>query len=190
MSKEHWIVKSNAEGHLFLPKLGLSFKSKNNEKELCFLTGKSVADLEKDPEIISSMAANNLITVSKETISEDNENLINEINELKKMIREGRSETNTQPSIPQQPFDFTALINAIKTEIKTSVGSANVSGQAGENIVLSDDSEEKAREEAIKQLIFKGKDTSVKNFDKLGSETQVENESDGNENLLGDIPDF
>jgi hypothetical protein len=100
---------------------------------------------------------------------------------------DGRDAVAPQPSVVQQPIDLTSLIDAIRNEIKTNLVVSNVSGQTGENVVLSRDDEEKAREEAIKQLIFKGKDSSVKNFDKLGSETQVENESDGNENLLGDI---
>ncbi len=185
MSKEHWIVKSNTKGLLYFPKLGLTFKERNQEKELCFLTGKTIDELEKDTDIAMHLSANNISTVSKERIKENNESLINEINELKKIIIDDQK-ANVQVLNPLQQIDIASLIEVIKNEIKSSLGSNN-SPQQTEKIVSSSDNDDRAREDAIRQLIFKRKDTSVKNFEELGSEKQVSNEGEGNEDLLGDL---
>lgn len=186
--QEQWVVKNNTRGPVFLPKNKIHFNHPDQEKELCFTTNKTVEELERDPEINFNIEKGFIITVSKisEKQQEKIENrkvvsdLSQQIDELKALLIASQQQNQNNQPEPKE-LDTDKIIEAIKDNIQINVKS---SGKSEENIVSSE--EEKMKEDALKELIFR-KDKSTKSFDNLGSSKEVKIEGEGNEDLLDDL---
>ena len=183
MTEEQWIVRNNTSGPLILPNNKLTFSKCGQEKELCFLTNKTISELERDQEIKMNLSHKNIITVFKteKPVSDtDTEGISNKLEDLKKLILDSSQNVQIiekEASAPQ--VDISQIVDAIKGQININIGS-----ESGENVVSLED--EKMKEEAIKQLVFR-KDDLKKNLQNMGSTKQIKNESEGNEDLLDDI---
>lgn len=188
MEEEQWIVKNNTKGPLMLPINKVNFKTSGQEKELCFHTGKTIEALEHDPEIKMNLAHQNIVTIYKSSEggqnrgSEETYYILQEIKNLKKLIEDNPQKQDAPQA--QIPFNTDDLIKAIKDNLVVNV-TGNSSSEGDGNIVSSE--EEKMKEEALRKLIFNSKKDVSKSFDGLGSEKEVINEAEGNEDLLDDI---
>lgn len=190
--RESWIVRNNTGGPLYLPENKLRFNKARQEKDLVFFTGKSIADLERDEEIIANFASQNIVTVELikegqvnseqiEKLREEikNQDIRSEIEELKEILR--NSQLNQRQDTPQQPvIDIDELVK----KISSSVSSALPKYSDDEQKKSYSNDEDKLREQALEKLIFDTKEKENKSFKELGKEKQVEDEAAGNEDLL------
>jgi hypothetical protein len=186
MAEEQWIVKNNTKGPLILPKNKLTFPKVNMEKELCFTTGKTVDELERDAELRDNLKFNNLITVKKvkkEPVgTTDTSGLADQLEDLKKIIiqqAQNQPQTIIQQAEPQN-IDTDALVDAIKSKININIGT----GSDNDVVSLED---EKMREEALKNLVFKKDDKMKTNFKNIKEAKEVDGDSESFEDLMDDI---
>lgn len=192
---ESWVVKNNTRGILHLPENNITFLAPNQEKDLCFHTNKTVAELERDKEIIINLAHNNLEEVEKikyDPVEEKKEALINDLRkdsldlanqivQLKEIIV--NSQSNDRGESQKQEVDTNAIIEAIK-QILPKENNA----PTNKNIVYSedDDEEEKMRQDVIKHMVAKSK-TVETNLENFGTEKKIESSPDDNADLLDGI---
>jgi len=207
MKNESWVVKNITKGPLYLPQNKIRFHKPNQERDLVFFTGKTIFQLERDPEIHKHLKEKTIETVGEiirfdnpSVISDDainklrkeieNQNIASQIDELKELLKAAKEKENqepiSQPPPPPEPaptpnIDMSEIIKTIKDNINVTINQ-----QVGEKTSYNenDEEEEKLREEALEKLIFSKKEKITKNFEKLGKEKEIENESSGNEDLL------
>lgn len=175
---EKWIVKNNSGTMLNLPKCGIFFKKADEVLDLVNHTGRTVSDLENDPELRKNFSYNNILTIEKvkftpEAISDSEslQTLSKKLDILTEYISK-KTENNDQ-------IDMSKIEDIVK---KGLFGLSS-------NIVLNNDTrnneEEEMRQDALKKLIDNSS-ASEKNLENFGSKKrEIEDHDD-----FSDMIDF
>lgn len=190
---EKWLVKNNTGTMFFLPKNRIKFEPPNTCRDLVAATGKTVEELERDPEISINVGeigdhSRGLVTVEKikavrEEIVEkiivkekslDIENLENKINSLASIIE----------MLVQRPVETSTEIDEEKLA-KLIQENMNITFVNGENIVSREN--EKGIEKAIERMVSTHKKPDDKNFESLGKNIEVDDDALDNVDILSDL---
>lgn len=176
---EKWIIKKNINGILYMSKNRIKLVGQNDAVDLIAHTGKTVAQLEKDPEILLNKAHNNFITVELVRDEINNEQMGQMFALLKDSMRQMMSDNKGS---------MEEIVDKI-SKIKPSESKIVVINDGGRVITAEDEKEEEMmRQSAIKDLLKKD-DKSEKNIGNIGDYKEAQDESYGNENLLSGLED-
>lgn len=174
--KDKWVVESKLDW-LHLPKNKLTFRKKGDLKDLVKETGKSVFDLEKDPEIQLHLAQSNLIEKEKYNYYQELQSA--QANSDVQSKFDALVELLSRPQPVSSP-DLTSVIDALSAKMSSLIDEKMGNIKKGDNEksddpVSSNDNDERVKEELLKEMINNStKNIKLKN---VGREQKVENEA-------------
>jgi len=181
MEDDRFVVKNNTKTILVLSKNKIKM-GPGEVIDLISRTGKSLQELDRDPEIKLNLAYRNLVLIDKfdsrpilvqGAVDTD---LSKKIDALMEMVsNKGTIE------IREEPIAIDSILEVIRLEMSKIKGRVDKEG----NPVNVSKEEEEMRLKAIKQMIKHDKKVN-KNFDKFGKERKNEEESED----FSDIIDF
>lgn len=163
---DKWIVQNNVHGPLHLPRNKIRLMKFGDEIDLVSYTGKTIDQLELDPEIGRAFSFNHLKEVQKGEIIKENQvsALEKKIDKLFELLSNKSNEVDLNELASK--IIFAQEKNFVKNEDNLS-----------QNVVLRDE-EERMREDALAKLISSAKKPEQK-MDSFGkNEKEVESDGD------------
>lgn len=181
--QEHWIVENNSGGVLVLTIDGhnIVLKRSTDRVDLVFRTGKKVADLEENQELSLHFDQNNLITIEKQKNVTEEQSLSLKIDSLMSMLSNmPKAESNGNITDQERVSIDSDLKESIAEVIREQISKMHLPGNS---LSLTEKEEQRMRELALQKLVNNQKKIDS-NFNKIGKDRVIDNEADGNEDLI------
>jgi len=179
--QEKWIVKNNRNNMLNIAKFKIKLAA-HQVIDLVSATNKTVRELELDLDIKREFSHNNIVEIEKivpDTNSLSLDSLTKQFDELKSILLENKPQQNTNIVI-----DHEKIADSIKSSLNLSELIINEQKSIIEN---KENEDEKMREDAVMNLIFKTEDKGKKNFSSLGKEEKINDNTDIHDDILGGL---
>ena len=182
MEEDRFVVKNNIKTILILSENKIKM-TPGQVIELISRTGKSLQEIERDPEIRLNLAYKNLILIDKFDSrsvliqGSTDTTLSKKIDALLELV--ANKET---VEVREEPIAIDSILDVIRTEMSKIRGRVDENGDSSD--FSEEEEEERMRLEALEQIVNQDKKVD-KNFDKFGKKRKDEEVDD-----FSDIIDF